>query len=430
MSAMMIGALALLLLIILIFLHVPVAVAMAVVGLAATCLLTGNIQGGLSLFADSAVESLSYSGFMIIPLFILMGGFAGISGLSRDLFRLSAAWLGWAKGGVGLATIGTCAGFGAICGSSVATTATMVNMALPELQKRHYSDVLSAGVIVGGSTLGSIIPPSMIMVIYAIQAEQSVRDLFVAALLPGLVAVLFCLIAVRTYVWMNPASAPETEHSDLGEKIRATAAAWGVILIGLLMTVGIYAGIVTVDEAAALGLLLTLGFAFFRRQLTWKKLIRELIDGAGNIAMVYFILIGAKIFSHAMTESGLAQGFVQWVLGLGLAPLAIIFVLVLGYIALGAVFDALAAMILTLPFVLPIILQLGYDPVWWGILNVMIIEVGMISPPVGINIFVFHGMRPEIPLGAVYRGTIPFVIAGLARIALLIVFPAIATVLL
>ena len=430
MSAMMIGALALLLLIILIFLHVPVAVAMAVVGLAATCLLTGNIQGGLSLFADSAVESLSYSGFMIIPLFILMGGFAGISGLSRDLFRLSAAWLGWAKGGVGLATIGTCAGFGAICGSSVATTATMVNMALPELQKRHYSDVLSSGVIVGGSTLGSIIPPSMIMVIYAIQAEQSVRDLFVAALLPGLVAVLFCLIAVRTYVWMNPASAPETEHSDLGEKIRATAAAWGVILIGLLMTVGIYAGIVTVDEAAALGLLLTLGFAFFRRQLTWKKLIRELIDGAGNIAMVYFILIGAKIFSHAMTESGLAQGFVQWVLGLGLAPLAIIFVLVLGYIALGAVFDALAAMILTLPFVLPIILQLGYDPVWWGILNVMIIEVGMISPPVGINIFVFHGMRPEIPLGAVYRGTIPFVIAGLARIALLIVFPAIATVLL
>ena len=430
MSAMMIGALALLLLIILIFLHVPVAVAMAVVGLAATCLLTGNIQGGLSLFADSAVESLSYSGFMIIPLFILMGGFAGISGLSRDLFRLSAAWLGWAKGGVGLATIGTCAGFGAICGSSVATTATMVNMALPELQKRHYNDVLSSGVIVGGSTLGSIIPPSMIMVIYAIQAEQSVRDLFVAALLPGLVAVLFCLIAVRTYVWMNPASAPETEHSDLGEKIRATAAAWGVILIGLLMTVGIYAGIVTVDEAAALGLLLTLGFAFFRRQLTWKKLIRELIDGAGNIAMVYFILIGAKIFSHAMTESGLAQGFVQWVLGLGLAPLAIIFVLVLGYIALGAVFDALAAMILTLPFVLPIILQLGYDPVWWGILNVMIIEVGMISPPVGINIFVFHDMRPEIPLGAVYRGTIPFVIAGLARIALLIVFPAIATVLL
>ena len=404
MSAMMIGALALLLLIILIFLHVPVAVAMAVVGLAATCLLTGNIQGGLSLFADSAVESLSYSGFMIIPLFILMGGFAGISGLSRDLFRLSAAWLGWAKGGVGLATIGTCAGFGAICGSSVATTATMVNMALPELQKRHYNDVLSSGVIVGGSTLGSIIPPSMIMVIYAIQAEQSVRDLFVAALLPGLIAVLFCLIAVRAYVSMNPASAPETEHSDFDEKIRATV--------------------------AALGLLLTLGFAFFRRQITWKKLIRELIDGAGNIAMVYFILIGAKIFSHAMTESGLAQGFVQWVLGLGLPPLAIIFVLVLGYIALGAVFDALAAMILTLPFVLPIILQLGYDPVWWGILNVMIIEVGMISPPVGINIFVFHGMRPEIPLGAVYRGTIPFVIAGLARIALFIVFPAIATVLL
>ena len=430
MSSMMVGALALVFMVVAIFLHVPVAVAMAVVGLVTTCILTGNVQGGLSLFADATVETLSYSGFMIIPLFILMGGFAGISGLSRDLFRLSSAWLGWAKGGVGLATIGTCAGFGAICGSSVATTATMVNMALPELQKRQYSHELSSGVIIGGSTLGSIIPPSMVMVIYAIQAEQSVRDLFVAALVPGLIAVLFCLIAVRAYVWLHPDSAPHTEHSDFAEKIRTTVAAWGVVLIGLLMTIGIYAGIVTVDEAAALGLLLTLGFALFRRQLTWKKLMRELVDAAGNIGMVYLILIGAKIFSNAMTQSGLAQGFVSWVLGLGLAPLAIIFTLVIAYILLGAIFDAMAAMILTLPFVLPIILQLGYDPVWWGIVNVMIIEVGMITPPVGINIFVFHGMRPEIPLGALYRGTVPFVIAGIARILLLILVPSLATFLL
>lgn len=427
MSSMMIGALALLCMVVAIFLHVPVAVAMAVVGLVTTVILTGNVQSGLSIFADATVETLSYSGFMIIPLFILMGGFAGISGLSRDLFRLSSAWLGWAKGGVGLATIGTCAGFGAICGSSVATTATMVNMALPELEKRRYTPDLTSGVIIGGSTLGSIIPPSMVMVIYAIQAEQSVRDLFVAALVPGLIAVLFCLIAVRVYVWLNPARAPETEHSDWGEKLRATIAAWGVVLIGFLMTVGIYSGIVTVDEAAALGVLLTLGFAVFRGQLNRKRLMRELVDAAGNIGMVYLILIGAKIFSNAMTQSGLAQGFVNWVLGLGLAPLAIIFTLVLAYILLGAIFDAMAAMILTLPFVLPIILQLGYDPVWWGIINVMIIEVGMITPPVGINIFVFHGMRPEIPLGAVYRGTVPFVIAGIARIVLLIFFPALAT---
>lgn len=430
MSAMMIGALALLFMVVAIFLHVPVAVAMAVVGLITTCLLTGNVAGGLSLFADATVETLSYSGFMIIPLFILMGGFAGISGLSRDLFRLSAAWLGWAKGGVALATVGTCAGFGAICGSSVATTATMVHMALPELQKRRYSHELASGVIIGGSTLGSIIPPSMVMVIYAIQAEQSVRDLFVAALLPGLIAVLFCLIAVRVYVALYPDSAPETEHSTWREKGRATIAAWGVIVIGLLMTVGIYSGIVTVDEAAALGLLLTLGFAAFRGELSRKRLMRELVDAAGNIGMVYLILIGAKIFANAMTQSGLAQGFVGWVLGLGLAPVAVIFALVLAYILLGAIFDALAAMILTLPFVLPIILQLGYDPVWWGIINVMIIEVGMITPPVGINIFVFHGMRPAIALGALYRGTVPFVIAGIARIVLLILVPSLATFLL
>lgn len=430
MSAIMIGALALLLLVIAIFCHVPVAVAMAVVGLVASCALTGNVEGGLSLFADATVEVLSYAGFMIIPLFILMGGFAGLSGLSKDLFRLSAAWLGRFRGGVALAGIGTCAGFGAICGSSVATTATMVNMALPELQKRGYSDTLNAGVIIGGSTLGSIIPPSMIMVIYAIQAEQSVRDLFVAAFLPGVIAVAFCLLAVKVYVWKHPESAPAPERYSWREKWRATVLSWGVILIGFLMTVGIYAGIVSVDEAAALGLLLTLGFAVFRKRLTRKALMQELVDAAGNIGMVYLILIGAKIFGNAMTQSGLAQAFVNWVLGLGLPPLAIIFTLVLAYVLLGAIFDALAAMILTLPFVLPIILQLGYDPVWWGIVNVMIIEVGMITPPVGINIFVFHGMKPDIPLSALYRGTLPFVWAGLARIVLLIIFPALATILL
>lgn len=430
MSGIAIGIIALIGLIIAIFLHVPVAIAMAVVGLLATCALTGNVQAGLGLFADATTETLSYAGYMIIPLFVLMGGFAGISGLSKDLFRLSAAWLGWTRGGVALATIGTCAGFGSICGSSVATTATMVNMALPELQKRRYSDVLTSGVIIGGSTLGSIIPPSMIMVVYAIQAEVSVRDLFVGALLPALMAVLFCLIAVKVYVWMHPDSAPEVERSTWKEKFLATVSAWGVVLIGFLMTIGIYAGIVTVDEAAALGLLLTLGFAFFRRQLTWKKLMRELVDAAGNIGMVYFILIGAKIFANAMTQSGLAQSFVSWVLGLGLAPLAIIFTLVITYLLLGAIFDAMAAMILTLPFVLPIILQLGYDPVWWGIVNVMIIEVGMISPPVGINIFVFHGMRPEIPLVRLWRGTVPFVIAGLARIVILLLIPSMVTIVL
>lgn len=430
MTPIVIGAIALVCMVIAIFMHVPVAVAMAVVGLVASCALTGNVAGGLSLFADSTVEVLSYSGFLIIPLFILMGGFASLSGLSQDLFRLSSAWMGRFKGGVALSGIGTCAGFGAICGSSVATTATMVNMALPELQQRKYSDTLSAGVIIGGSTLGSIIPPSMIMVIYAIQAEQSVRDLFVASLVPALIAVAFCLLAVRIYVWRNPDSAPDTEKSDWKEKIQATFAAWGVVLIGLLMTIGIYAGIVTVDEAAALGLLLTLGFAVVRKRLTRENLMRELVDAAGNVGMVYLILIGAKIFGNAMTQSGLAQGFVTWVLGLGLPALAIVFTLVAGYVLLGAIFDALAAMILTLPFVLPIILQLGYDPVWWGIVNVMIIEVGMITPPVGINIFVFHGMRPEIPLSALYRGTMPFVWAGLARIILLILFPSMATFLL
>ncbi|MBS9780997.1 MAG: TRAP transporter large permease [Gammaproteobacteria bacterium] len=427
MSAITIGILALVLLVVAIFLYVPVAIAMAGVGLLASCLLTGNINGGLSIFADATVETLSYKGFMIIPLFILMGGFAGVSGLSRDLYRLSTAWLGWAKGGVALASIGTCAGFGAICGSSVATTATMVNMALPEMQKRNYANSLSAGVIIGGSTLGSIIPPSMIMVIYAIQAEQAVRDLFVGALVPGLIAVLFCLIAVRVFIWMNPDSAPEVEKTTWKEKFYATISAWGVVLIGALMTVGLYKGIVTVDEAAALGMLLTLGFAVFRRKLTKENIVSTLISAAGNVGMVYFILIGAKIFSNAMTQSGVAQAFVAWILGLGLAPLAIIFLLVIAYVAMGAIFDAMAAMILTLPFVLPIISELGYSLVWWGIVNVMIIEVGMITPPVGINMFVFHGMRPEIPLSDLYKGVVPFVVAGLARIALVILFPVTVT---
>lgn len=427
---LIIGAGALLGLVVAIFLHIPIPVAMAGVGLIASTMLTGNLTASLGLFADATIEVLSFSGYLAIPLFILMGGFAGLSGLSQDLFRLASAWLGWSKGGVALATVGTCAGFGAICGSSTATTATMVKLALPELKKRQYDDTLSAGVIIGGGTLGSIIPPSMVMMIYAFQAEVSVRDLFVGAFIPALIAILFCLLAVKIYIYRYPESAPPPEKSAFSEKIRSLLGAWGIILIAILMTVGIYSGWVSVEESACLGLLIALGFAYFRGHLTWKRFKTELINGACSIGMVYLILIGAKIFAVTMTQSGLAQWFIAWVLNLGLSDLAIIFTLVFIFLILGTVFDNLAAMILTLPFILPIIVELGYDKVWWGIINVMIVEVGLISPPVGISIFVFQGMNPQVPLKALWKGVTPFVLAGVARIILLIFVPSLATILL
>lgn len=428
MSSILVGALGLLVLLAVILLNVPIAAAMALVGAIGTLVLDAN-AAVFSLFGTATVQALSSQDLIVIPLFILLGGFAIVAGLSTEIYRLAHVWFGHFRGGLAMTTVGTSAIFGAICGSSVATTATMVQVALPEMRRRGYSDALIAGSIAGGGTLGSLIPPSVIMVVYAILTQQSVLDLFRAAIVPGIVAVLLYFVAIRIFMLWSPGDGQVLPRATWRERAQATGQARLTLLIGGVMLGGIYSGVFTVNEGAAMGVLMVFVACILRRRLTRENFVQTLIRAASNIGMIYLILIGAEIYKSFLTLSGLPAATVAWVGALDAPPMLIVLVVIVLYIALGCVFDAMAAMILTMPFVFPLVVgQLGFDPVWWGIMNVMIIEIGMITPPVGINIFVLHGMRPDLKLAQIYRGIVPFIAVDVVRIVLFLIFPSLMLV--
>jgi C4-dicarboxylate transporter DctM subunit len=372
------------------------------------------------------ISAFSNADLAVIPLFLLMGSLAGVSGLSSDIYRLAYAFIGHRKGGLALATIGGCAGFGAVCGSSVATAATMGRVALPEMLARGYSERLASGSIAAGGTLGMLIPPSVIMVIYAFLTEQFVITLFIAALIPALIAVLFHLVTVAIIVRLNPASGPAAEKTDWVQRLEVLKKSWGVLALLLAVIGGIYGGVFTVNEAAALGAGLTFGFTIFRKKLTISTLQQVLRETSTNTAMIYLIIGGASIFSSFVTLSKMPNELVELIKGLGLTPLFVVLILFVVYLVLGAVFDTVAAMVITLPFVLPLVIELGYDPVWWGIVLVMAIEVGMITPPIGMNVFVLFGVAKNIPLKTIFSGIMPFFYADVLRILLIIFFPSLA----
>ncbi len=356
----------------------------------------------------------------VIPLFLLMGSFAGVSGLSSDIYRLAYAFIGHRRGGLAMATIGGCAGFGAVCGSSLATAATMGRVALPEMLDRGYSPTLASGSVAAGGTLGMLIPPSVVMVIYAFLTEQFVITLFAAALVPGLIAVLFHFITVAIIVYRNPEVGPAGDRVDWDGRLRIIAQSWGVLVLMLAVIGGIYGGVFTVNEAASLGAGLAFLFAMFRKKLNWKTMFQVLKETATNTAMIYLIIGGASIFSSFITLSRMPDALVGYIGGLGLEPLVVVLILFALYLVLGAVFDTIAAMVITLPFVLPLILELGYSPIWWGVILVMAIEVGMITPPIGMNVFVLFGVAKTIALKTIFKGILPFFYADIVRILLII----------
>jgi tripartite ATP-independent transporter DctM subunit len=325
-----------------------------------------------------------------------------------------------------MATIGGCAGFGAVCGSSIATAATMARIALPEMLERRYAPSLASGCIAAGGTLGILIPPSIIMVLYGFLTQQFIITLFIAAVIPGIVAAILHMIAIFIYTRIYPNAGPAGPRTPWRERLIVARDCWGVSLLALIVIVGIYTGIFTVTEAASVGAVTAVIFTLARRKMTWGVLIEVLMDAAASSAMIYFIIIGAAIFTYAITLSTLPQFLVAWIEGLGAPPLVIIFLMMVMYLILGSIFDTVAAMILTLPFVFPIIQHLGLSPIWWGVVNVMVIEIGMITPPIGINVFVLHGMAREIPLMTIFRGIVPFLCADLVRLTILILFPALS----
>jgi C4-dicarboxylate transporter DctM subunit len=408
---------------VLIGMHVPIGIAMAIAGIVGFGLLVGP-QPALSLLSSEPAATLASTDLMVIPLFLLMGNFASASGLSSDIYRLAQTFIGHRRGGLSFATIIGCAGFGAVCGSSIATTATMTRVALPEMLKRGYQPGFAAGSIASGGTLGVLIPPSVIMVIYAYLTEQFVITLFVAAVVPSIIAVIFYLIAIQVYVRINPDAAPAGERTSWKERVRAARDAWGAILLLGGIIGGIYGGVFTVNEAAAVGVAFAFAFLVFRGRLTKTVLIDALTDTAGNTAMIYVIVFGASIFSYFVSATRLPDGLVEFIQVHQLPGYAIITILVVMYIVLGCIFDEVAAILITLPFTFPMLLQLGYDPIWWGIILVVTVEIGLIAPPIGLNVFVLHSMANHIPLTAIYRGVSSFLWVDLIRLILLIVFPS------
>ena len=409
----------------LIALHVPIGVAIGISGVVGFGFL-GGWGPAFSLIGTEYITVFTNAELAVIPLFLLMGSFAGVSGLSSDIYRLAYAFIGHRRGGLAMATIGGCAGFGAVCGSSLATAATMGRVALPEMLDRGYSPTLASGSVAAGGTLGMLIPPSVVMVIYAFLTEQFVITLFVAALVPGLIAVLFHFITVAIIVYRNPEVGPAGERVDWDGRLRIIAQSWGVLVLMLAVIGGIYGGVFTVNEAASLGAGLAFLFAMFRKKLNWKTMFQVLKETATNTAMIYLIIGGASIFSSFITLSRMPDALVGYIGGLGLEPLVVVLILFALYLVLGAVFDTIAAMVITLPFVLPLILELGYSPIWWGVILVMAIEVGMITPPIGMNVFVLFGVAKNIPLKTIFKGILPFFYADIVRILLIILVPSLA----
>jgi tripartite ATP-independent transporter DctM subunit len=399
--------------------RIPLAFAMGLVGFIGL-----GLMRGWPATAASASQVVYETGFAytlsVIPLFILMGNFVARAGLAQELFRAAYAFIGHLRGGLAHATVLACAGFGAICGSSIATAATMSKVAYPSMKKLGYADYLSTGVIAAGGTLGIMIPPSTILVIYGIVTETHIGKLFAAGLLPGLVCALMMMGAVAWITWRDPAAGPAGERATWRQRLRAVRDIWGVALLVVVVLGGIYGGVFTATEGAGIGASGAFFFALARRALTWRVLLEVLVESARTTAMLFTILIAAMIFSGFINFTTMPGDLKDWLLQLGLPPLAIVAAMMLIYVLLGSIMEELSMVLLTIPVFFPMVTQLGFDPVWFGVLIVLVVQIGLISPPVGMNLFVLNALLKTVPLAQIFRGVWMFVAALVVALALVL----------
>lgn len=404
---------------------IPVSAVMGIVGIFGTALFFGW-HPSLNVFASEAVGFLTNSQVAAFPLFLVMGSFAGVAGLSDDVYRLAQAVLGRFRGGLALATIGGCAGFGAVTGSSMATAATFGRISLPQMKEHGYDPRLATGCVAAGGTLGALIPPSAPIILFALLAEASIGKLFVAAIIPGIIAIIFYLVTIAVIIRINPKAAPEPTPAVPGARRGAVKQSWAVISVFGVVIGGLYAGVFTVTESAAVGAISTFLIALLRGKLNPARFWHVMGETTSVTAMIYLLIFGALSFSYFVGVSQLPEVLTQTISGLNLSPLLTIFVIVIAYLILGSVMDAFAILVITVPIVTPLILELGYDLTWWGIVMLMVVETGLITPPFGMNLFLLRSIQPDVSLGTVFRGAMPFVLADLVRIALIILVPAIA----
>ncbi|MFC7703698.1 TRAP transporter large permease [Plastorhodobacter daqingensis] len=405
------------------FFGVPLAFGLGLIGFTGFALMTGVLPAG-AMSAQIAWDTLSSYSLSVLPLFVLMGNLVNHSGLSRDLYAASNAVVGHYRGGLAMATIVACGGFSAVSGSSLATAATMSQIALPSMRQYGYSDRLSSGAVAAGGTLGILIPPSVIMVIYGSMTETSIGKLFVAGILPGVLGILLYLGAVMIVTWRDPAAGPAGPRLSLRERWRAVADVWLVLGLFAVIIGGIYLGVFTPTEAAGIGATGAFLIALAKRTLTPRALAQVLFETVRTSAMLMAVLVGALIFSNFINIAGLPSQVVGFIRELGLGPTGVMLMLILFYLVLGCVFDSLAMILLTVPIFFPLVVSLGYDPVWFGILLVVTVEISLITPPIGMNIFIIRTIITDLPVGTIYRGVIPFIIADVLRLALILAFPA------
>lgn len=425
MSPLAIGAAGLAALFGLILAQVPIGFAMIIVGVVGVALQT-SWTGALTMLATEPASVLSNIDLATVPLFLLMGTFATMAGFSEEIYAAVTAFFGHRRGGLSYATVGGSAAFGVMCGSSTATAATFSKVALPQMLRRGYSAGFSTGTIAAGGTLKSLIPPSIVMVLYCIATKTFIFDLFTAAILPALLAIALNLATIAIVVRLNPDAAPTSARAPWPERWLALRKASPVLVLLVGVFGGLYSGIFTVNEAASVAAVLSFLCALARGRVSWSSFFSGLREAASATGMLYVILIGAFVFSYFVTVARIPEVLVRTIDALPLSPLAIVFLILLVYLVLGAVFDEISAMLITLPFILPIIVKFGYDPVWWGVLNVVVIELGMIIPPIGVIVFLLHGLSPHIPIRTIYRGVTPFIMADLLLLVVLTLFPAIS----
>ncbi len=406
-------------------LRVPLAFAMGLVGFVGV----GWLIGWPAAYANAA-QVVYETGFAytlsVIPLFILMGNFVARAGLAHELFQAAYAFIGHVRGGLAHATIMACAGFGAICGSSIATAATMSRVAYPSMKKLGYSDELSTGVMAAGGTLGIMIPPSTIMVIYGIITETHIGKLFAAGVIPGLLTMALLMLGVVAVTARDPEHAPAGQRLSWPERWLALRGIWGVLLLVIVVLGGIYGGLFTATEGAGFGAFGAFLFALLRGRLTWRVLGQVLVESARTTGMLFTLLIAATIFANFVNFTTMPGDLRDWIMGLGLSPTLIVMAMMLIYIVLGTVMEELTMVLLTIPLFFPIVVALGFDPVWFGVLIVMIVQIGLISPPVGMNLFVLNALIPGVRLGQIFSGCWPFVAIMVGVLVLLVLFPAIS----
>ncbi len=410
---------------ILIFSRMPVGYVMAIIGFIGFGAII-SFKAALSLIAKDVLSVFSSYNLSVIPLFVLMGQLAFHTGISKRLFDFAYKFLGRLPGGLGIAAIGACAAFAAICGSTNATAATMAAATLPEMKRYNYAPGFATGVVAAGGTLGILIPPSVIFIVYGIQTEQSIGKLFVAGMLPGAVLTLLFVSAIIIWASVNPKVGPRGPKTSMREKGRAFLGLFETLLIFAAVMGGLFAGVFTPTEAGAVGAFFTLLIALFRRTLTWPAFVTALYETARITCMILMIVAGATIFGHFLAVSRIPYNIAGWVAGLSLQPWIICFMIIMVYFIGGCFIDALALMMLTVPIFYPVMLKMGYDPLWFGVVIVLITQIGVITPPVGINVYVVSGVARDVPLNTIFKGVVPLLLALILCVIILLPFPQLA----